>query len=193
VATAAQVASACHAYFSRFTKGFPDQFIRAEQVELASLPWDSYLLSLDRGEPRQSRRADLIALERKTPIGSPYLHFVEIKVARSDWLAELKQPEKSQVFLDAGCDFGWLAAPAGVAEMSELPDGWGYLEYADGKVKAKRKPAGYRRPKLNSGADRQEWLAWREQARAKQPPVNRELLAGFARALVRSQEPSIPK
>jgi len=52
---------------------------------------------------------------------------VEIKVSRSDWLRELKDPDKSAPFL-AWATYFWLAVPGnGIARPEELPPGWGLL------------------------------------------------------------------
>lgn len=54
-------------------------------------------------------------------------HGFEVKVSRSDWLAELKAPSKA----DEGfqfCDFWWVAAGAtGIVKKEELPAGWGLM------------------------------------------------------------------
>lgn len=52
---------------------------------------------------------------------------VEIKVSRSDFLSEMKRPDKSgPVF--RYCDRWWLACPKGMVEPGELPATWGLLE-----------------------------------------------------------------
>jgi len=52
---------------------------------------------------------------------------VEIKVSRSDWTAELKQPEKSAE-IQKFCDYWWVATPAGIVQPGELPTTWGLIE-----------------------------------------------------------------
>lgn len=54
------------------------------------------------------------------------LHGFEIKVSRSDWLAELKKPAKAES-ISRYCDRWWLVADKGVANKDELPKGWGLL------------------------------------------------------------------
>lgn len=56
------------------------------------------------------------------------VHGHEIKVSRSDWLRELKQPHKTRSNRPM-CDFWWLAAPRGIARAGEIPDGWGFIEW----------------------------------------------------------------
>lgn len=75
------------------------------------------------------RTCDFMALDVWPSSGMP-LHGVEVKTSRADWLRELKDPTKSEEFMRL-CDFWWLAAPAGVAHLDELPSGWGLLEVAE--------------------------------------------------------------
>lgn len=51
-------------------------------------------------------------------------HGVEIKVSRSDWLHELNSPGKNDA-VASQCDKWWIAAPKGIVEKDELPEGWG--------------------------------------------------------------------
>ena len=57
------------------------------------------------------------------------VHGYEIKIARSDWLREIQQPEKSRDFQDR-CNYWWVAAPEGVVKLEELPGNWGLREVA---------------------------------------------------------------
>lgn len=67
------------------------------------------------------------------------IHGFEIKVSRSDFLNEMKQPQKSE---DAMQYFHrwWLVAPKGVVAKEELPKDWGFMEVVNGKI-FKRKQA----------------------------------------------------
>jgi hypothetical protein len=61
----------------------------------------------------------------------------EVKVSRSDWLRELKQPAKA----DAACrcvDKWYIVAPESVVMAGELPKGWGYLAYLPGASRVLR-------------------------------------------------------
>lgn len=51
----------------------------------------------------------------------------EVKVSRSDWLRELKDPTKAGAAL-ALADYFAVVAPAGIVKRDELPTGWGLLE-----------------------------------------------------------------
>lgn len=79
------------------------------------------------------RTCDVIAvgLWASTGLG---LHGHEIKVSRTDWLRELKDPHKADAFR-CYCDRWWLVAAPGVAHAGELPDGWGLLEARGGRLR----------------------------------------------------------
>lgn len=74
----------------------------------------------------QGRRADFIALglwqsRQAGVIGH------EIKVTRSDWLAELAQPSKAEEWWKA-CSRWYLVVPdASIVQDGELPPGWGLM------------------------------------------------------------------
>lgn len=74
---------------------------------------------------RADRTADAIAIGLWPSTGC-YLQGFEIKVARSDWLRELKDGAKSEAFMPY-MDFWWLVAPREVVKDEELPPGWGLL------------------------------------------------------------------
>lgn len=87
---------------------------------------------------RARRRADAIVMGL-WPSRGLLLEGIEIKTERSDWLREKKDPEKAEVI--AGyCDRWWLATTKGVANLDEIPAGWGWLEMK-GKSLVQRKEA----------------------------------------------------
>lgn len=55
---------------------------------------------------------------------------IEVKVSRSDWLSELKKPDKADVIYQY-CDFWYIATPEGIIREGELPPTWGHLECKD--------------------------------------------------------------
>lgn len=57
----------------------------------------------------------------------------EVKVSRSDWMRELKDPAKSEAAWEIGDRF-WICATAGVVDPAELPHGWGLIEAYGAKV-----------------------------------------------------------
>lgn len=52
---------------------------------------------------------------------------VEVKVSRSDWLNEIRQPAKADKIFQY-CDTWYVATPAGIIQPGELPNGWGWWE-----------------------------------------------------------------
>lgn len=71
------------------------------------------------------RRADAIAMNLWHSRAYA-VHGFEIKVSRSDWLRELKQPAKADATAKF-CDYWWIVAPQGVVQEDELPMNWGLL------------------------------------------------------------------
>lgn len=67
------------------------------------------------------------------------IHGFEIKTSRSDFLNEMKRPEKAAESM-IHCDRWWLVAPKGVAHKDELPKSWGFCEVINGRI-YKRKHA----------------------------------------------------
>ncbi|BCI54985.1 hypothetical protein NIIDNTM18_42630 [Mycolicibacterium litorale] len=75
------------------------------------------------------RVADFIAVDC-WPTGGIELHGHEVKVSRSDWLHELKQPDKAEAF-KRYMDRWWLVIPdAKIVKPGELPEDWGLLVMA---------------------------------------------------------------
>lgn len=75
--------------------------------------------------PGTSRRFDFVAIMGWSSRGHEVQGF-EIKVARSDWLRELKEPAKAEP-LASLCTRWWIVAPPGVVKVEELPPAWGLL------------------------------------------------------------------
>ncbi|MFZ6655910.1 hypothetical protein [Undibacterium sp. TJN19] len=76
-----------------------------------------------------TRYADAVAINLWNSRGHA-IHGFEIKVSRSDWLRELKQPEKAEDIYRF-CDYWWILAPKGIVKDGELPPSWGLLELRD--------------------------------------------------------------
>lgn len=89
---------------------------------------------------RQTRWADAIAMSL-WPSRGLVLHGYEIKVDRRDWLREMQTPAKAEA-IARRCDFWWVAAPAGIVHLDELPDTWGHqLVHNDGLITVARPAA----------------------------------------------------
>jgi hypothetical protein len=66
------------------------------------------------------------------------IHGHEIKVSRSDWLAELRDPGKAEAFRPY-CSHWWLVVSDASIVRDDLPDGWGLLVAQGSRLVAKRK------------------------------------------------------
>jgi len=75
---------------------------------------------------RARRWADAVAMGL-WPSRGLYLQGFEIKVSRSDWQSELKNPAKAES-VARYCRHWWIVTPPGIVRDGELPDGWGLLE-----------------------------------------------------------------
>ncbi len=73
-----------------------------------------------------NRHADAIAMSLWPSRGLD-LHGIEVKISRSDWLREKKDPAKAEG-IGQFCDFWWLAvSDAAIVKPGELPTSWGLL------------------------------------------------------------------
>lgn len=61
---------------------------------------------------------------------------IEIKVSRSDWQREMKEPAKAQSLMRF-CTRWFLACPNGLVKPDELPATWGMLVLKDGIIRTK--------------------------------------------------------
>lgn len=77
-----------------------------------------------------SRICDYMAIDLWPGMGigsGPKLHGHEVKVSRSDWLTELKDPTKAEAFAQY-CDYWWLVvSDKSIVKPGELPAGWGLM------------------------------------------------------------------
>jgi len=111
-------------YTSHRPGALADRWVRAEHVRSKLEGYGT------------KRIADFIAAD-KWP-GIPYgtklaFHGHEVKVSRSDWLTELRDPEKAEAFRPH-MHYWWLVVPnADIVKPGELPEGWG-LMIQSGKV-----------------------------------------------------------
>ena len=83
---------------------------------------------------RVNRTADALVLST-FPSRGLWLGGVEIKSYRGDWIRELANPEKAEE-ISKYCHRWYVAAPAGLITIEELPKMWGLIEVND-KGKAK--------------------------------------------------------
>lgn len=75
---------------------------------------------------RQFRWADAVAMS-VWPSRGYDIHGIEVKVSKSDWKNELKNPEKSAA-VQKFCDRWWIATPDDtIIGVGELPPTWGWM------------------------------------------------------------------
>lgn len=109
-----------------------------------------------------NRHLDCIAMSL-WPSRGLNLFGIEIKVNKYDWKKEKATPEKAEQ-IARFCDFFFIAAPAGLIPVEELPEAWGLIEVNEkGEIRQKK------------GA-----------VKTESTPINREFLAAMLRASSRS-------
>ncbi len=89
-------------------------------------PAFAFLEQLRRGTGWQANRSADAAALSLWPSRGIYVVGFEIKVDRSDWLRELKDPGKAEE-IQRFCRHWWVVAPAGVVAEGELPESWGLM------------------------------------------------------------------
>lgn len=103
---------------------------------------DSEYLSIDeapQSSDRSGRKLDRLVISLWRSRGLE-IDGIEIKVTRSDWLRELREPAKADWWHTRVHRF-WIAAPPDVVKLDELPTGWGLLVVKDGRTRQARRPA----------------------------------------------------
>lgn len=122
-----------HARYSQTHPGNGPRYIVAEHVRnqcgFGGTAASEYL-----GREPRLRSADALVVDLWPSTGNLIDGF-EVKVSRSDWLTELKDPSKAEAFRPY-CDYWWLAVPDAAIVRDDLPDGWGLLVVGrDGKLR----------------------------------------------------------
>jgi len=108
-----------------------------------------------------TRIADAIAVDCWSSKGME-IHGHEVKVSRSDWLAELRVPDKAEAFRPF-VDRWWLVVPDLTIVRDDLPAGWGLM--------------------LTNG---QATQVIRRAPRLMPAPMHRAMLAGLLRATAKT-------
>lgn len=79
------------------------------------------------------RHCDALAMSL-WPSRGLHLHGFEIKVSRSDWTRERKNPAKAEA-IAKHCHFWWVVAPVGIVPASQIPPNWGLIEASEKGLK----------------------------------------------------------
>lgn len=107
--------------------GNGDRYVRAEHVRNGTgfYGYDAEQYAALGRSAGPLRTADFMAIDAWESKGHR-IHGIEVKVSRSDWLTELKDPEKAETF-KRYCDHWWLAVSDAAIVRDDLPAGWGLL------------------------------------------------------------------
>lgn len=132
------------------------------------------------------RTADFMALDL-WPSQGLVLHGHEVKISRSDWLNELKDPEKAGAFIPH-MDYWWLViADKSMVRAGELPEGWGMMHVGtDGQLRVVKQA-----PRLRKLVPNEAW-EW-GQPRFIYPPIHRGLAAAMLRAAAKTAAKQVTK
>lgn len=118
---------ALHARYSQRTQGDLARYVCAEHVR-AFAGFAGYGVTPDGDwHSRTMRTADFLAQDTWEAQGV-LLHGHEVKVSRSDWLAELADPSKADA-IKRYCDRWWLVIPDRAIVRDDLPDDWGLIAF----------------------------------------------------------------
>lgn len=86
-----------------------------------------------------TRSADALSIAMYGTRGREITGF-EIKISRSDWLRELKQPEKAEE-IGKFCDWFYLVTnDDSIAKVEEIPTPWGWMVLKGSRLKVIKKP-----------------------------------------------------
>jgi hypothetical protein len=117
-----------HTRYNVQSQGTGERYVCAEQVRAHAGFADGRM-----------RTMDFFALDLWQSSGLAF-HGHEVKVARSDWLHELKSPEKADVFRPYVTYWWLVTSDRRIAHESEIPDWWGWIYAVGGRLRV-GKPA----------------------------------------------------
>lgn len=107
---------------------------------------------------------------------------IEAKVSRSDFLADLKKPERMSPQEGVGV-YRFYLCPPGIIGLDDLPAGWGLLHAADRMVHEVRRPPGNVWPPRATATER--WLDFTH-------PVNMDAERSILYSIARRQAAGKP-
>lgn len=96
------------------------------------------------------RTADLLVMDTWQS-GPVRLIGHEIKISRSDWLRELKDPTKAAPFIAATAEWWLVVSDRKIVKDGELPQGWGLMAPAGDTLRAVVPPARKPQPEIPTG------------------------------------------
>lgn len=103
-----------------------NRFMRAEHVPIG-LSWQRHRIAdFIAVDTHSHSRGDHYGPTPREWQQAPVFHGHEVKVSRSDWLAELRDPAKAETFKQH-MHFWWLVVPDRSIVRDDLPEGWGLI------------------------------------------------------------------
>lgn len=87
--------------------------------------WCVFFEVADQSGGYSKRYADAVAMSI-WPSRGYQIHGFEIKVSRSDFVNEMRDPNKADA-VGQYCDYWWLVTPPRLVEAPELPEAWGLM------------------------------------------------------------------
>lgn len=126
-----------------------DRYVRAEHVRKVRVrEYDGRQYTYT-GEAE--RIADLLVLDT---YGDTETIGIEVKVSRSDWLCELRDPTKADAWR-LHCHRWYLAVPDTAIVRDDLPEGWGLIAPGkDGQLRVRKQC-----PRIADPAPLDQWTA----------------------------------
>jgi hypothetical protein len=121
----------------------------ALSVKYCPPEWCVYFEVADQSGGYTKRYADAVAMSI-WPSRGYQIHGFEIKVSRSDFLSEMKQPEKSDP-VSKYCDHWWLVTPPKLVDAAELPTNWGLMVLQKNGLRIKKQAPKTRAESLDRG------------------------------------------
>lgn len=117
------------------------KFYRAEHVP-TGLSWERSricdFIAVDMHSASSGSEVSYWSSDRWS-IRAPVFHGHEVKVSRSDWLTELRDPSKAETFR-RHMHFWWLVVSDKSIVRDDLPAGWGLMVASGSKLRALVKP-----------------------------------------------------
>lgn len=95
------------------------------------------------------RHADAVAMSIWPSRGYKIFGY-EIKVSRSDWLSELKNPQKAEE-VGQYCDAWFIVSPPDIVNEVEIPDTWGWMVPAGKSLRIRKQPVVKKVTELSRG------------------------------------------
>lgn len=113
---------------------------------------------------------------------------IEVKVSRSDFLADAKKPERRQTLRGIGI-YRFYLCPAGIIDVDDLPPRWGLLHVVKGRVVDVVRPTGNLWPGLKEPglppSCGEGWIRFQHEV---DPHAERSVLYSIARRLAKPQK-----